>query len=143
MGVSPRIFLGRWLVNTVAVWAAANIVHGISYDGFGALCVVALILAVLKLFVRPFLVVLSLPFLLSTFGLFLLVINACLLYFVGWLVRSFHVAGFSAAFWGALVISVISLILNAVFGLREEPGRAGSRRPPSSKRSGQGPVIDV
>ncbi len=100
MGVSPRIFLSRWLVNTVAVMAAANIVHGISYDKFGTLCVVALILGVLQVFVRPFLVFFSLPFLVVTFGFFLLVINACLLYFVGWLVRSFHVDDFVPLFGG-------------------------------------------
>ena len=90
---------------------------------------------------RPLLWLLSLPLVIVTLGLFTLVINALLLYFVGSLVKSFVVADFRAAFWGALVISLVSMVLNLITGdSRGEIRRSKSR---SGDRDGDGPVIDV
>ena len=134
------IFLKRWLVDTVAVLVAANVVKGISYSGTGGLLVASLLLGVLNAFLRPLLLLLSLPLLLLSLGLFALVINAILLSLVSWLVDTFEVQSFWAAIWGGLVISLISMIGNAVLGTnRTQPKAAESRR----RDSGQGPVIDV
>ena len=57
---------------------------------------------------------LSLPLLIFTLGLFILVINAVLLYAVGHALKDFHVVTFSAAFWGSLIISIVSMVLNAL-----------------------------
>ena len=100
-------FLARWCVTSIAVLAAAHVVSWISYDSFGALLVAALILGVLNAVLRPILLLLSLPLLIASLGLFALVINALLLYFVGWLVPSFHVGSFGAAFWGGVVIGIV------------------------------------
>src|SRR2546425_6742757 len=138
-----KAFLRRWLVNTVAVMVAANVVHGIRSESVTGLFVASLLLGVFNALLRPLLLLLSLPLVIVTLGLFTLVINALLLYFVGQLVEPFHVAGFWSAFWGALVISLVSLVLNTVTGTgdsRIEFRRTKSR---SDGKGGGGPVIDV
>jgi len=136
-------FLQRWVITTLAVLVAANVVKGIEYDSAAALLLASLLLGFLTAFARPLLLVLSLPLLVVSLGLFILVINALLLWFVGSLVRGFHVAGFWPAFWGALVISIVSLVAGVFLGSgprMKVKTRAGGAR----KRDGDdGPVIDV
>jgi len=144
--VSPKlkVFLQRWVINTVAVMVAANIVPGIDYGGPASLVVASLLLGILNVVLRPLLWLVSLPVVILTLGLFTWVINALLLYFVGQLVKSFHVADFWSALWGALIISLVSLVLNSLTGTgdqRIEFRRA--RRHPDHRDGGQGPVIDV
>lgn len=135
-------FIKRWAITTVAVLIAAHVVRGISYDHWTGLLVATLLLGFLNAFLRPLIMLLSLPLLIFTLGLFMLVINATLLYFVGWLVKSFHVASFGAAFWGGLVISLVSLPLNLITGTGSTR-LAVHRGPPPKKEGGDGPVIDV
>jgi len=139
-------FLKRWAITTVGVLVAAHIVKGIDYDNWQALLVATLLLGLLNAFLRPLLLLLSLPLLLLTLGLFTLVINAALLYGVGWLVKSFHVASFGAAFWGGLVISIISLPLNFLTGAGGARIEVHRGKPPERRKSSgddDGPVIDV
>jgi putative membrane protein len=141
-------FMQRWLVNTLAVLMAANVIRGIEYETVPSLLVASLLLGILNALLRPLLLLLSLPLVIFTLGLFTLVINALLLMLVGQLVIAFHVADFWAAFWGALVISVVSLILNTLTGSGEhriEWRRDPPDRPPRPPRGGggDGPVIDV
>jgi putative membrane protein len=139
-------FLKRWLITTVAVWLAASIVPGYSYTTSG-LFLAALVLGLLNAFVKPVMVVLSLPLVIVTLGLFMLVINALLLWSVGSILRGFHVAGFGAAFWGSLIISLTSLALNLLTksGSARVEFHAGKRPPPRRPPpdNGDGPVIDV
>src|SRR5580698_4494945 len=116
--MSPRLkeFLQRWLINTLAVFVAAAIVPGITYNSFPTLLVTAFLLGVLNAFLRPLLVVLALPLVIFTLGFFFFVINAMLLYLVGALVKGFHVESFWAAFCGALVITIVTLFLNSLTG---------------------------
>jgi putative membrane protein len=137
-------FLKRWLITTVAVWVAANIVPGITFTRPG-LFLGALVLGLLNAFVRPVVVVLSLPLLIFTLGLFMLVINALLLWSVGSILKDFHVDGFVPAFWGSLIISLTSLLLNSVTRsgssrLEVHAGKPPGRHPPDDDG---GPVIDV
>lgn len=138
-------FLQRWLVNTVAVLVAANVIRGIEYETVAALLVASLLLGILNALLRPLLLFLSLPLVLITLGLFMLVINALLLMLVGQLVIAFHVEGFWAAFWGGLVISVVSLVLNALTGTGEYRIEMRGKPPDPPRRGGggSGPVIDV
>lgn len=125
---------------------AASVVKGIRYDSVPGLFVASLLLGILNASLRPVLLLLSLPLLIFSMGIFVLVINAGLLYLVGQLVKTFHVDGFWPAFWGALIISVISMFANALFGLNPKRVQAppGSRPPPPPRPGdGQGPVIDV
>jgi putative membrane protein len=136
-------FLQRWVITTIAVLAAAHVVDGIRYDSIFGLVVASLLLGILNAFVRPVMLLLSLPLLVFTLGLFTLVINAVLLYLVGQ-IKDFHVDSFGAAFWGALIISLISMVANALLGGNKDPrARPGGspRRPP--RDTGSGPVIDV
>jgi putative membrane protein len=139
-------FLQSWLINTLAVLVAVYLVKGIHYDRPLDLAMASLILGVLNSVIRRFLVILVLPLVLVTLGLFILVINAGLLYFVGWLLRPhFQVRDFWSAFWGALIISIVSLILNSLTGTGDSRIKVRRHRgPPSKSDDGSGPpVIDI
>lgn len=138
-------FLQRWIIITVAVLVTSHIVPGIHYDNWQGLLIATLILGLLNAFLKPLLLFLSLPLVIVTFGLFTVVINAVLLYLVGRL-KYFHVDSFWAAFWGALIISIVSLVLNSLTrtGNSRIEFRRGRPGPPSNKSDdGGGPVIDV
>jgi len=144
--MSPKLkdFLVRWLITTVAVMVAANLGLGIQYEKITELLVASLLLGILNAFLRPLLLLLALPLVILTLGLFILVINAFLLILVGKLVPGFTVGGFWAAFWGALVITVMTLVLNSLTGTggaRVTVQRG--RRPPGRRDDDDGPVIDV
>lgn len=107
-------FLVRWLITAVAVFAAVHLT-GIRYDGPFALLAASLLLGIINAFVRPVLLLLSIPFILVTMGGFILVINALLLWSVGGLIPGFSVPGFWNAFFGAIVVSIVSWGLSSVF----------------------------
>jgi putative membrane protein len=138
-------FLLRWLITTAAVLVATRIVPGINYDKPVDLIVATLVLGILNTVLRPVLTLLALPLLLLTLGLFYFIINALLLYFVGNLVSGFHVESFWTAFWGGLVISFISLVLNSLTGVSRASVRRGGTPPSRIDRRGDGggPVIDI
>lgn len=117
MGISLAEFFIRWFVTAVAVFVAAWIVPGIDYSNFTGLAFASLLLGIINAMVRPVLLILCLPLILVTMGLFILVLNALLLWFVSGILpgSSFTVSGFWAAFWGGLVISVVSWLLSAFF----------------------------
>jgi len=110
-------FLIRLLVNAAALWVATRLVPGVTFDG-GTLPFlgVALVFGVVNAFIRPVMQVLAFPLILVTLGLFLLVVNGLMLWLTSSLSASlglgFHVTGFWAAFWGAIVVSVTSLLLS-------------------------------
>lgn len=110
----------RWFFTTIAVASAAHLT-GMRYDSLGALIGAALLLGIVNALVRPVLLLLSLPFILVTLGFFILVINALLLWMVGSIVPGFHVETFHTAFFGALIISVVSWALSSIF--RASDGR--------------------
>jgi putative membrane protein len=140
-------FLQSWIINTVAVLVAVMILHnGISYDNkMENLLVASLLLGILNAFVRPILMLIALPLLIFTLGLFTLVINALLLYWVGALLQPhFEVKSFGYAFLGALIISFISMTLNVLTG-NTKARISIQRRPPPTRKSDDDdkPVIDV
>jgi putative membrane protein len=138
-------FLQRWAISTVAALIATYLVSGITYQTWVDLFVATFILGLLNTFVRPILMLFSLPLLIFTLGLFTLIINALLLYFVGFLLApKFDVISFGAAFWGALVITIVSLVLNTVTGTGGARFKVETHKgPPSNRDDGDGPVIDV
>jgi putative membrane protein len=148
--MSPKLkkFIHSWIVNTVAVLVAVKLMPGIHYekpvDLFGA----SLLLGILNAFLKPTMMRLALPLVIFTLGLFRFVINALLLYLVGVLPwPHFHVDNFWSAFVGALIISVVSIVLNLLTGNSSAQARVevrGQRRPPPGPPdTGSGPVIDV
>ncbi len=140
-------FLGNWIINTAAVALAVIILRNhISYgDKPENLLIASFLLGILNAFVRPILIVIALPLLIFTLGLFTLVINALLLMLMSLLLPFFHVDSFGYAFLGAAIISVISVVLNGFTG----NARISVQRhrppppPPPGKNDGNGPVIDV
>jgi len=140
-------FLISWVNNAVAVFLTAIILRNhISYgDDWKNLLIASFLLGILNAFVRPILMLLALPLLIFTLGLFTFVINALLLCFLQVLLPFFHVDSFGYAFLGALLISIFSSILNMMTGTgRITVQRRGPPNPPgSSGGSGGGPVIDV
>jgi putative membrane protein len=110
-------FLVRLLINAAALWVATHFVSGFAYSGsWTSLLLVALVFGLLNASVRPLLKLLTFPLLILTLGLFTFVINAVMLLITGWVSErlnlGFHVAGFWAAFWGGLVISIVSLVMS-------------------------------
>jgi putative membrane protein len=105
----------RWVLNAAALLLAAYVVPGITVSNFYTALVVALVLGIMNAIIRPILIFLTLPITLLTLGLFTLVINALLFWFVSSVVKGFEVAGFSAAFWGALLVWAVSWLSNSLF----------------------------
>jgi putative membrane protein len=121
-----RKFLLRWLITALALYAAVQLVPGIDYEGgWTTLAGMALVFGFVNAIVRPILTLLSCPLILLTLGLFTLVINGAMLLLAARLAElfdvSFYVRGFWPAFWGALVISVVSFFMNLF--IREEHER--------------------
>ena len=138
-------FLQSWIINTLAVMVAVEILRQhIRYeDKFQNLLLASFLLGILNSFVRPILMLIALPLLIFTLGLFTLVINALLLCFLTVLLPFFHLDSFGYAFLGALIISVISVVLNLLTGTSRVSVQR--RRPPEPPKNsgGDGPVIDV
>ncbi len=127
-------WLVRWGVLALGVALAAHIVPGIGYHhDFTTLVVVVLLLSFFNLFLKPLLVLFTLPFIVLTLGLGLIVINALLFMFVAWLDKGFQVDGFWSALGGAGVVSVTNFVMSRVL-------RAPSQPRPTPKRDD---VIDI
>ncbi len=105
-------FLVRLLLTAVAVVIGAYILPGVRVDGFTTALIVALVLGLLNLIVKPILVVLTLPITILTLGLFYLVINVIIIYIADYFVSGFAVSGFL----NALIFSFLISIINAVLG---------------------------
>lgn len=135
-----RHFVFRWLITTVAVMVASAFVSGIRYDSTGALIAAALLLGILNAFVRPVLLILGAPLILLTLGFFILIVNGLMLYWVPGLISGFHVDSFGTAFWGAILIGIVSWILSAFF--RGSDGRVHVLTHHTQIKRVQGRVIE-
>lgn len=122
--------LAKWLVNSLALFAADYLINGIViYDFWSGLAAAAL-LGIVNAVIRPVIIILTLPINIMTLGFFTLVINALMLKLVAWLVGGIAITGFWAAFWGAIVISLVSWFLSLFFDSRLKVSfiRRGGRR---------------
>ncbi|CAN5463344.1 hypothetical protein BH18VER1_BH18VER1_13200 [soil metagenome] len=135
-----RHFVFRWIVTTIAVAVAAWVLDGISVDGTGASIGAALLLGIFNAFIRPVLLLLSAPLILVTLGLFIFVVNGLLLMLVPTFVPGFHVNGFGSAFWGAIIIGIISWMLSAFF--RGSDGKVHVLTHHAQIKRVQGRVVD-
>jgi len=110
-------FVVRWIVNAAALWVATQIVPGVTYAGDSVTFFwVALVFGVVNAFIRPVVKVLTFPVIVLTLGLFALVVNGLMLWLTSALSAAlgfgFHVRGFWSAFFGALVVSIVSTLLS-------------------------------
>ncbi len=157
-GDKVKNFLHQFVVGTLAVLVAVNLVDGITYDTPTNLILASLVLGALNAFLRPVLLLGCLPLLILTLGLFLVVINAILLKLTGDLMsgitgnsESFVVEDFSSAIWGALIISIVTLIANSLTGKGQSKVHFQRAQPRESQKDNRrynhddddGPVIDV
>ncbi len=109
-------FLVFWGVNTLSLWVADDLFDGIAFLTPQSLFISGLMLGIVNTFLKPLLVILTLPLSIVTLGLFVLVINALMMLLVAWLVPGFIVAGFWSGFLVAIFVSVFSFILNSLIG---------------------------
>lgn len=107
-------WLARLFLNALAIMVAARMVSGVEISGTGAALAAGALLGLVNVAVRPVLLLLTLPFTLVTLGLFIFVVNAICLWLTSLLVPGFTITGFWAAVLGALVVSVVSWILNGL-----------------------------
>ena len=103
-------FLIRGSIVALGLWLATAWVNGVSIDTPATLILAGLLLGIVNSVVRPIAIVLTLPMTILTLGLFLLVINAGMVALVAWMLPGMHVAGFWAAFWTSVLVSLVSFI---------------------------------
>jgi len=109
----------KWALNSCALFIVMKLVTGIQIDRFQDLLLATLVLGLLNVFLRPIIILLTLPVTLLTLGLFAFVINGVMFYLAAHLVPGFHVTGFGAAFIAALLFSLFSSVLNMLFGTKQ------------------------
>jgi putative membrane protein len=113
-----RSFLIRWICNVAALFVAAWLLSGVSYgDRWWTLLIAAAVFTLVNMSIKPVLTVLSIPFIVVTLGLFLVVINVLMLYVTDWLVRDFRLDSFGTALLAAIIVSVVNWALQPL--LRE------------------------
>jgi len=114
-GKATDSMVGALLVNTISIFAVSYILSGIQIDSFVTALILAVVMAVLNATLKPFLVLITIPLTIITFGLFLLVVNVLVLYAAEYLIGGFHIAGF----WWALAFSLlVSFVNSLLFGPR-------------------------
>jgi putative membrane protein len=106
------LIITRWLVITVAILLCSKFISGIRVDSLLTALIAAGILGLINVFIRPVLIILTLPLSIITLGIFSFFINAFLLELVAYIIPGFEVEGFLAAFLSALIISIVSWLAN-------------------------------
>lgn len=112
-------FLVFWGVNTLSLWVADALFDGISFATPQSLFIAGLMLGIVNTFLKPVLIILTLPLSIVTLGLFVLVINALMLLLVAWLVPGFLVAGFWLGFLVAIFVAVFSFLVSSLIGFNK------------------------
>jgi len=108
-----------WVCNALALLGVAYFLPGITVDGFLTALLTALILGLINTFLRPLLILLTLPVTVLSLGLFILVINGLLFWFAGSILEGFEVGGFWAGVFGALLYSVFSYVFSLFLSVQE------------------------
>jgi putative membrane protein len=108
-----RRFLLRWMVNFFGLWTAATLVTGISYqEHVRVLIWAALIFSIVNALIKPLIILLTLPAIVLTLGLFTFVINAAMLYLVTFFYSKFEIHSFGAALLAVIIIWIVNWLLN-------------------------------
>lgn len=109
-------FLVRAIIVALGLWLATVWVHGITIDSPSTLILAGILLGIVNSIIRPIAILLTLPMTILTLGLFLLVINAGMVALVAWILPGMYVASFGAAFWTALLVSIVSIVCSWFVG---------------------------
>lgn len=114
-------FLVRWLVCSLGLWIAAGLLRsGIEYEGTLVIIIAGLILAVINAIIRPIVVLLSLPAILFTLGVFMIFINGFMVYLVSSLYPSLHITSFWIAILAGMIIGLVNYLVTAILETREK-----------------------
>lgn len=113
-------FIGKILVTALAAIIAANLIPGVSINGGITAIVLALVLALLNAFIKPILVILTIPVTIVTLGLFLLVVNTLIIKLAASLVTGFTVLTWWSAFWFGILLSVVTYFIELLIGTRKK-----------------------
>ena len=105
-------FLVRWGINSVAIFIVAHIVKGVEVSSTAIVLVIALVIGIINAFLRPLILMVTLPINILSLGLLTLFINGALFYLVSTIVKGFVIKGFWPAFWGYILFSIISFLLS-------------------------------
>lgn len=105
----------NWLLSTVALLIVARLVPGVEINGFGTALIAALVIGLINATVGWFLKIITFPLTVITLGIFWIVINALMLEIASWFVNGFHIRSFWAAFIGAIVLSLVNMLLRWIF----------------------------
>ena len=112
-----RRFVVTWLFNIIALWVAAKLLADISYGGDEwVLVLAALVFSVVNIFVRPLVILFTLPLVILTLGVALFFINLLMLYLTSWIVDDFTVDSFWEAILATIIVWIVNTVLEAVFG---------------------------
>ena len=106
----------NWALRALALWIVARLVPGLHISGPGAALIAALVIGFVNATLGFFLKVVTFPFILLTLGIFWIVINAVMIELASALVHGFRVDSFGAAFWGAIVLSLVNMVLRMIVG---------------------------
>jgi putative membrane protein len=101
----------HWLISALAVWITSRVVPGFSVDGATAALIAAVVIGLVNATLGLVLKVITFPLTLLTLGVFWIIINALMLKLASVLVPGFHIQGFAAAFWGAIVLALVNMLL--------------------------------
>lgn len=133
----------KWFINIIALFVVIHTVAGVSASNWQVVIVAAFIIGLLNAFLRPVLILLTLPFTIASLGLFTLIINACMFYLASKFVIGFTVVNFWTAFWAAIIFSIVSFILSLVFTPQVSFKFFGSVQKPEKSEKKYDNVIDV
>lgn len=115
-------FLVRWLVCSLGLWIAAGLLGSrIEYgSSLGVIIIAGLILALVNAVIRPIVVILSLPAILFTLGIFMVFINGLMVFLVGWLYPPLEIAGFWWAILAGMIIGLVNYLVTAILEIRDK-----------------------
>jgi len=114
-GLMLSFFL-RWLITAVSLLITARIVPGIEIKDFTVALIAAVALGLINAIIRPLLILFTLPLTILTLGLFIFVVNAISFSLASYFIRGFEVESFFAALFGSIMVSIVSGVLNSIFG---------------------------
>ncbi len=111
----------RWIVCSLGLWIAAGLLgSSISYDGTAAIVIGGLVLAIVNIVIKPIIVILSLPAILVTLGLFMIVINGLMVFLVSKLYTALHITNLWAAIFAGMVIGLVNYLVSTILEDKHE-----------------------
>ncbi len=114
-----KSFMARWIVSALSIFFTAKMLASVSVSGIGATLFAAVILGMVNLFLKPIVLLLTLPINFLTLGLFTLAINGFMLYITAAIVPGFEVRGFFGSIIGAVILSIFNMILTNIFDIED------------------------